>query len=279
MSIIGLDVGGTKMTTGVVSNGKVRKTSSCQTNGKGTIKEILDQITGLLDGLVTADTKAIGVGVPGLVDKEGVAYETVNIPAWKKVPLKRILEKRYGIPAFVNNDANCFALGEKYFGKGKKYNNIAAVTLGTGMGTGIIINGQLYNGAHSAAGEFGQVLYKHGIMEQYSSGQFFLKKCEMNGDEVFARAKRRDLRALETYDEYGYHLGKALSLIVYAVDPEIIILGGSVSKAFRYFEKAMKKSLKESSYKKVFSHLKIDVSANPRISLLGAASLCLKSQH
>lgn len=277
MPIIGLDIGGTKMTAGIVDGGKVKKIASQPTKARGTIKEIVGQIFGLLKPLANYEAEAIGVGVPGLVDVErGVAYEAVNIPTWKKVELKKILEAEFKRPVYVNNDARCFVLGEKDFGKGKGYKNIAGVTLGTGMGTGLIIDGKLYNGAHGGAGEFGQARYLDGIMEQYSSGQFFLKKSGMNGDEAFELAKKRDKKALETYKEYGYHLGKALSLIIYAVDPEIVILGGSVAKALKYFEKTMKESLKESSYARTFERLKIVASNNENSALLGAGALVVE---
>ncbi|MBU4331740.1 ROK family protein [Patescibacteria group bacterium] len=275
MSIIGLDIGATKMTAGVLRGAGLKKVKTCQTKAKGTTDEILSQIFGLFDGLVNNGVKAIGVGVPGLVDEKGVVYEAVNIPAWDNMPLKKILEKKYQIPVYVNNDANCFALGKKYFGKGKKYNNIAGVTLGTGMGTGLIIDGKLYSGTSGGAGEFGQIKYLDGVMEDYSSGKFFIKKYKISGDEIFKLARKGDKKSLKIFDEFGYHLGKALSIIAYAIDPEIIILGGSVSEAFKFFEKSMKKSLKESSYKKTYSRLKIAVSNNPQGALLGAAALCL----
>ncbi len=215
--------------------------------------------------------------MPGPVDVErGIAYEAVNIPTWKKVKLKKILEAEFKIPTYINNDARCFALGEKYFGKGKGYKNIPAVTLGTGMGTGLIIDGKLYNGAHGGAGEFGQARYLDGIMEQYSSGQFFQRNYAMNGDEIFELAKKGDERALKIFEEYGEHLGKALSLIVCAVDPEIIILGGSITKAFRYFNKTMRMSLKRSSYARTYGRLKIAVSDEPNMGILGAGALVVE---
>lgn len=262
------------MTAGTVSNGKARNIVSCQSNTKGTTKEILGQIIGLLDGLMTVDVKAIGAGAPGLVDDKGTAYEAVNIPALKKAPLKKILEAKYQIPAYINNDGNCFALGEKYFGKGKKYNNIAGVTLGTGMGTGLIIDGKLYSGTSGGAGEFGQIKYLDGVMEDYSSGKFFTKKYHANGDEFFEKAKQGDKKALKIFDEFGYHLGKALSIIAYAIDPEIIILGGSISRAFEFYKISMKKSLRESSYGRSYAKLKIVISDNPNMGVLGAAALC-----
>lgn len=275
MSIIGLDMGATKIKAGLLSQGNLKKVVSQKIKAQGTEKEIIKQITDLLDCLMDKKIRAIGVGVPGIVDIEkGIVFEVVNIPSWKKVALGKILSQKYSLPTYINNDANCFALGEKYFGQAKKYDKIAAVTIGSGMGTGIIIDNKLYAGHNGGAGEFGQIIYKEGVMEQYSSGQFFLKKHGLKGEMLFAKAKRGHNEALKIFAEYGYHLGKALSIITYALDPQIIILGGSITQAFKFFEKAMKKSLKEASYKRTFNRLKIAVSANPAIAVLGAAALC-----
>lgn len=279
MSCIGLDLGATKMNAGLVVNRKITKIVSDKTKAQDAQKKIIKQITGLLDQLIDSKVESIGIGVPGLVDKEGVTYEAVNMPDWIRVPLKTILEKKYRLPVFVSNDAKCFALGEKYFGQGKKYRNIAGITLGTGIGTGIIINGKLYYGANGGAGEFGQAQYRDGIMEHYSSAQFFQRIYKMTGDEVYGLALKGDEKALAIFKEYGYHLGKTLSLIVYAVDPQVIILGGSVVQSYNFFEKAMKESLQESSYLLTYSRLKITVSDDPNMAILGAAALCMSGNR
>jgi glucokinase len=275
MSIIGLDIGGTKMTGGIIHHNHLKKSISRLTPAQGRPAEVIAQIISLLDSLVDQETQAIGLGVPGLVDTgQGMIFEAVNIPSWKKLALKKILEKKYGLPVFINNDANCFAAGEKQFGQGQKYHNLVGVTLGTGLGAGVIIDDRLYSGHTGGAGEFGQIGYQDGVVEQYASGQFFQKKHHLSGEALFEQALGGNKKSREIFEEFGYHLGKALSIIVYAVDPEIIILGGSVSTAFKFFEKSMKKSLKESSYKRSYSQLKISVSRHPHSALLGAAWLC-----
>ena len=274
MFSIGLDIGASKMSAGILSNQRLKKVINRATYAQSTQQEVIEQIFNLLDSLVDKQIQSIGIGVPGIVDvDQGVVFEVVNIPSWQEVGLKKVLEKKYKIPVYINNDANCFALGEKYFGQAKKYNNLAAVTLGTGMGTGLIINNQLYNGSTGGAGEFGQVPYQESIMEKYSSGQFFQKNYNINGEILFDKAQKGNKKSLKIFEEFGYHLGKALSIIVYSFDPEIIILGGSVAQAFKFFEKSMKKSLKESSYERSYSRLKISLSDNPHSALLGAAWL------
>ena len=171
----------------------------------------------------------------------------------------------------VNNDANCFALGEKYFGEGKNYDNIVGLIIGTGVGAGIIINGKLYCGQNCSAGEFGRIPYLDRNVEYYCSGQFFQKEYNINGEELYQKANRK---AKKIFGIYGKHLGKAVSMIVNSIDPQIIILGGGVSKAYCLFKDSMLESLKEWIYKKTFSNIKIKASNTKNIAILGAASLC-----
>jgi len=187
------------------------------------------------------------------------------------------LEKKFKIPVFTENDANCFVLGEKYFGKGKKYKNIAGVIIGTGLGTGIIINEKLYSGSNGGAGEFGQITYLKHNVEYYCSGKFFEKEYKMKGESLYERVLKNDAKAFRIFNEYGKHLGKALSIIINSTDPEIIILGGSASKAYRFFKNSMICSLKESVYRRTFQSIRITVSDNKDAALLGAASLCFKN--
>ena len=112
----------------------------------------------------------IGVGVPSIVDVEkGIVYDVQNIPSWKEVHLKQLLEERFQVPVFINNDANCFAIGEKHFGKGKDHENMIGLIVGTGMAGGIIIKNQLYNGYNCGSGEFGMIPYLEHNYEYYSS--------------------------------------------------------------------------------------------------------------
>lgn len=276
MNIIGIDVGGTKIEAGKVSKNKIEELLSIKTNSNASQDKIISQITSLIDKLIDKNTKSIGVAVPAIVEN-GIVFETVNILSWKNIPLKKLLEQKYKIPTFVNNDANCFALGEKYFGIGKFYQNIVALTIGTGLGAGIIINGRLYLGHNCGAGEFGEVIFKNHNFEYYCSGKYFLNEYHLKGEELFEKAKQNNKEALTIFNKFGKNLGKALAMIVHSVDPEIIILGGSVSKAYKYFEKTMKESLKESIYVRSFSRLKIELSKREEIIILGAASLNLDS--
>jgi glucokinase len=197
----------------------------------------------------------------------------MNIPSWKVVPLKEMLEKRYNVPVYVNNDANCFAVGEKYFGKAKSYKNIVGVTLGTGLGCGLIFNGKLYEGSNCGAGEFGNVPYLQHNVEYYCSGQFFTDEKKVSAIDLFQKAQNGDPNALQLFDEYGFHLGVVLKSILYSYDPEIIILGGSVSQSFEFFKDAMFHAMQDFAFSNVLANIKIDVSDLENAAIYGAAAL------
>jgi len=274
MAIIGIDLGGTKISAGIVKNKRLTKVITQKTDSKSSKNKIINQISKIIEELFDSSVKSIGIGVPGIVDKNGVLYEAVNIPSLNKIPLKKNLEKKFKIPVFIENDANCFALGEKYYGEAKKYKNIVGVIIGTGLGAGIIIDGNLYSGTNGSAGEFGQIIYlKHNI-EYYCSGKFFQKEYKIKGEILYEKASKNNSKSVKIFNEYGRHLGKALSLIINSIDPDIIILGGSVSKSFKFFKNSMLKSLKESIYKTTFRNIKVIVSKKKDIAVLGAALLC-----
>ena len=122
--------------------------------------------------------------------KRGVVYDVQNIPSFKEVDLKRILEEEFKIPTYINNDANCFIVGEKYFGAGRDYKNIVGLIIGTGLGAGLYTNGKLYCGTNCGAGEFGMLPYKDGIYEDYCSGKYFSNGLKTTGKEIFYRAEK-----------------------------------------------------------------------------------------
>jgi glucokinase len=223
---------------------------------------------------LTKSTTAIGIGVPGLVDAaQAIVYDVVNIPAWKEVTLKKLLEERYQIPVLVNNDANCFAIGEFYFGKGKDQDSMIGLTIGTGLGSGIIINKKLYAGRNGGAGEFGMINYLDKYYEYYASGQFFQNIYQTDGEIVFKKAQSGDAAALKMYEEFGMHLGNAINTILYAFDTDLIVLGGSVKQSLPYFSKTMWQQIKTFAYGKAIESLRIEVSELTNSGILGAAAL------
>lgn len=279
-NLIGVDLGGTNIRAGKIVDNKIVHLTKVSTPSKGDVEEVMDKIYALIDGCIDSATVSIGVGVPSVVDVEkGIVYDVVNIPSWKVVPLKKLLESRYKVPVYVNNDANCFVVGEKYFGKALAYKNIVGITLGTGLGCGLIFNGKLYEGSNCGAGEFGNVAYLSHNVEYYCSGQFFTDEKKVSAVDIFNKAKKGDIKAIQLFDEYGFHLGEALKSILYAYDPEVIILGGSVSQSFDFFKDAMFHALQNFAYSSVLANLKIDVSELENSAIFGAAALPMIKQQ
>jgi len=278
-TIIGVDVGGTNIGLGRVEKDHFNECKSFDISAQGTKEKILEEIINSIYSVFDDNVAGIGIGVPSLVDvSKGIVYNVQNIPSWDEVHLKNILEEQFGIPVYVNNDANCFTVGEKYFGKGKRFSNMVGLTLGTGLGAGIIINNRLYSGTNCGAGEFGSIPYKDQILEYYCSGQSFKKVYNIEGSIVFEKAKLGDTKALKIFKEFGYHLGNAIQAILFSVDPEAIILGGSVSRAYPYFSDAMWACVNKFPYQHSLKNLLIEVTTQPHISILGAAALYYDSQ-
>lgn len=278
-NIVGVDLGGTNIRAGKIVDDKIVHLSKLPTPSKGTIEEVMVQLRGVIDECFDNSTQTIGVGVPSVVDVEkGIVYDVMNIPSWREVPLKALLEERYGVPVFVNNDANCFAVGEKYFGKAKSYKNIVGVTLGTGLGCGLIFNGRLYEGSNCGAGEFGNLPYLFHNVEYYCSGQFFSDEKKVKAIDTYHLALKGDEMALAIFSEYGFHLGASLKSILYAYDPEIVILGGSVSQSFDFFKDSMFAAMQDFAFSNVLANMMIEVSELENSAIYGAAALPLIKQ-
>ena len=274
VKIIGVDLGATNIRGAIVSGESIGEIKSQRINTKGTEEQVLQDVFTIIDALITSDVEAIGIGVPSVVDVEkGIVYDVQHIPSWKEVHLKQILEEKYHIPVYVNNDANCFALGELYFGAGMGNKNLIGLTLGTGLGAGIIINSRLYAGPNCGAGEFGMADYLENNYEYYCSGSFFHNVYGLNGEEVFDKAKNGDEHALQLYAELGTHLGNAIKLVMYCYDPELIVLGGSVQLAYDYFAQTMWERIKTFGYPKSAEKLQIKRSTLKNSAILGAAAL------
>lgn len=279
-NIIGVDLGGTNIRAGKIVGKDIVQIQSAPTPAMEPEQVVIEAIFAVIDPCIDEQTQSIGVGVPSVVDVEkGIVYDVVNIPSWKEVHLKEILENRYKLPAYINNDANCFALGEKYFGKAQTYNSVVGLTIGTGMGSGLIFNGKLYEGVNCGAGEFGNIPYLSSNFEHYCSGQFFAEEKSVSGYDTFLKAQQGDANALEMFAEYGFHMGQAIKSILYAYDPEIIVLGGSLSKSFEFFKDQMYESVKDFAYSNVLKNLKIEISELEHSAIYGAAALFLNKNE
>jgi glucokinase len=277
--VIGIDLGATNIRGAVVTGDTLSEIVSARIHSDGSVEKVLNDIYQVVDALIDDSIVAIGIGVPSVVDvAEGIVYDVQYIPSWVEVPLKKLMEARYHIPVFVNNDANCFAVGEFHFGKGKGVDSMIGLTLGTGLGAGVIINNKLYAGYNCGAGEFGLFNYKENVLEFYCSGSFFQNVYQLDGVQVFEDAKKGDAHALELYQELGTHIGHAIKMVMYAYDPQLIILGGSVRLAYDFFQENMWKKIKTFAYTKSAERIRIEVSALQNSGILGAAALYYDAQ-
>ena len=272
--LIGVDLGGTNVRAAHISSKGIEKMNIEAVKSKGTVEEVLEQIFGLIDQLGIQGIEGIGLGVPGPVDEDkGIVYELINIPAWEKVEVRKVFEERYGIPVKVQNDANCFAVAEKIFGKGRGCRSFIGLIVGTGMAGGIFINNQLYTGPNSMAGEFGMMKYLDKFYEYYSCGQFFSNVHGISGKEAYDKAISGDKKAIAMWKEFGYHLGAAIEAILYAYDPEKIVLGGSVGQSLSLYEEYIWTALDNFAFKNSLKNLRIEASELDNPGLLGAAAL------
>ena len=273
-AILGLDIGGTGIKGGVLVNGHLEDIRSIPTPAQESKEFILKTISDFIKTYEHHDFVGIGIGIPGLVDaREGVVLGLANIPSFQHVELKKYLTEIFHKPVFINNDANCFAIGVHKYGVGKPFKNLVGITLGTGTGGGIVINGHLYSGVFSAAGEWCSAPYLDQNYEYYCSGKFFQNFYNNKPKTLAKMALAGDAEAQKAFDEFGHHLGELLKMILYSLAPEAIILGGSIRKSFPLFKNSLYKTLQTFSYPNVLEDLKILISELDETAIHGAVAL------
>ena len=269
---IGVDLGGTNIRAALVDGTNVIRKEKAPCPAKGTQEEVINAIAALIEPLICDEVTSIGIGVPSVVDTaKGIVYNVANIPSWQEVHLKEIYENRFGIPVHINNDANCFSLGESRFGQGRGYKDVVGITLGTGVGSGIIINGHLYEGRNAGAGEIGCLSYLDKDYETYCSTPFFVAH-ETTGAELSAKAESGDAAAQALWDEFGHHLGELVKAALFAYDPEAIIFGGGIAAGYPHFEAAMRKTIETFPFETA-KDVKILFSTDGDMGLYGASVL------
>lgn len=274
---LGIDLGATSFKYGLVSGDKVIRSIDHPVHASHSQEHLLALLKAGIKELIDPEVVAIGIGVPGIVDPQtGTIYDIQNLPQWKEVALRDILINEFKLPVAINNDANCFTLGQYHYGAAKSFKNFVGITIGTGLGMGVVIDGKIYNGQLCGAGEIGMLPYLDGILEDYAASFFFSKHYSAAGQELHQRALVGDKRALKAFEEFGVHLGNALKIVNYTYAPEAIILGGSITNAYSFFEQSMHTQLSTFAYPKQIANLKLDVANGLDSSILGAASLCLQ---
>lgn len=278
----GVDLGGTTVKMGVFTvEGSLLSDWEIPTRKEEDGKYILDDIAESIkeriekDAINVEDVVGVGIGVPGPVTSTGIVKGCVNL-GWGDVPVEEILKDKTGFPAKAGNDANVAALGELWQGGGKGFDNLVMVTLGTGVGGGIVLDGKIVTGSHGAAGELGHmpVVYdetevcgcgKKGCLEQVASATGIVKETKkilinssadstlrsienFTAKDVFDAAKAGDEVALQSVDKLGEYLGIAFSHIACVVDPDVFIIGGGVSKAGDFLVNAINKFYVEKAF-------------------------------
>jgi len=291
--VIGVDLGGTKISTGIMSRqGDILgKAVTIPTDANKPRKKILGNIkksinTALNSAKITIGSiSGVGIGSPGPLDIErGIILTPQNLPNLHYCNIKQEIQSVYSLPVYANNDANCFVLGECCFGAGKGAKIACGLTLGTGLGCGIVINGKIFAGATDTAAEIWCSPYLNGNFEDYISGRG-IQKIYKNKSlriaypaEIAKWAEGGDVDAKLAWNEFGKHLGFVLSYIVNLIDPELIILGGSISNAYELFYQTMEKSLRENINPRPRETVKVVKAKLGDISgVIGAASLALSN--
>lgn len=272
---LGIDIGGTTISLGLVDNGLIIK-KICRPSfaPDASQHQTFEHLESLIDELITPEVTGIGCGVPSVVDTvKGIVYDAANIRSWQECHLKEELEAKYGIPVHVNNDSNCYALGAYGAYDGKKPQMMLGVTLGTGVGAGLVMDGQIVNGPHAGVGELCCIPYLDGIAEDYCSSKFFLNKG-VTPKDAGMRAITGDAEAKQMFDEYAGHLGKFIAIALYAYDADAIVLGGGVANNFPIFKESLMASINANFiYKNALADLKVLAMTDDSLAILGAAIL------
>lgn len=277
---IGIDVGGTNVKIALVDNkGKIIYSNSIPTRAEMgyeyTINNMKDAITELIKETKSdpKNIESIGFGFPGQIDyQKGIVRLAPNIPGWVDVPIAEIMEKEFGIPTRVDNDVRCAALGELNYGAGQGCDNLICITVGTGIGSGLVINGKLVRGASNAAGEIGHIKLDmnggplcgcgdRGCLEAFASGPSIVALAEeyIKGGKstkyrelanpditpyiVSEAAKQGDPVAKRIFTIVGEYIGIGLASVVNLLNPEKIIIGGGVAAAGDLLLTPIKESL------------------------------------
>ena len=278
--LLGIDLGATNVRVGRVLQDKIETMEQAPIDQTDDPDTLINQIVSLIETSWHPAIKSIGVGVPSVVDVEkGIVYDVQNIPSWKEVHLKDILEERFSVLTWVNNDANCFVLGERYYGQAIGKKNVIGLIIGTGFGAGIVLNGTLVSGTNCGAGEVGMLPYRESILEHYCSGQFFERFFGEKGASIYEKAQQGDQEAIDRFSEYAHHISEGIKAILYAYDPEMIVLGGATAQIWPFIEQKVWKGLGSFAYPNSLKDLRILPSTLDHVAVLGAAALALDSTN
>lgn len=255
-TVIGIDLGGTAIKLGrFLADGTCLNSLTIPTPQPATPEAVTDAIATAVHQLNSNGTcLAIGIGTPGPADASGrVAKVAINLVGWNDVPLADWLESKTSLPTILANDANCAGLGEAWLGAGQHYQNLILLTLGTGVGGAIILDGQLFTGHQGAAAELGLITINldglpcnsgnQGSLEQYVSIGAIRRQTGKEPLELGLAAEQGEPEAIKFWHQYGRLLGAGLASLIYVLTPEAIIIGGGVSASAKFFLHSTQKEI------------------------------------
>lgn len=316
--ILGIDLGGSKIMSAVAtSEGRIvarhRRPTPAQDGPQAVIREIFEAARGTLKdaGITAAQLGGIGIGAPGTSNPDtGVIYTSPNLPGWRDVPLKDIVEREFGVRTVLGNDANAAALGEFCFGGGRGVRNLIYVTISTGIGGGIILDGKLYTGASGAAGEVGHMTIdingprcncgSNGCWEALASGTALAREARrlveqgeqtsilacaggdahrISAETVYAAARDGDQVARGLIARTGYYLGVGFANLVNIFNPELILVGGGLSNIGDMLLEPAMKTVRERAFKAAVEAVRFaPAQLGADAGVLGAVALALQGR-
>jgi glucokinase len=259
---VGIDIGGTKTAVSAGREGIVleKKAFPTDRNLKTALENIFREIEALR-GVYGGGIAALGISCGGPLDSgRGIVQSPPNLPGWDEVPIVEMLEKKFSLPAFIENDANACALAEWYYGAGRGCKNMIFLTFGTGLGAGLILDGKLYRGANGLAGEAGHIRMsedgppgygKRGSLEGWCSGAGLSGAYQeaygekISGGEVCVRAERGDEKALAIIEKSAFMLGRSLALFIDLINPDRIVIGSIFTRSEALFRAGIEKVIRD----------------------------------
>jgi len=289
--MIGVDFGGTQIKAGVVENGEVVRSKTTPTPAGSSPDRVLDAIADTVRGLDPKPT-SVGVAIPGEVDSEGKCWGLPNVPGFKGVMFGEGLSERLGCPVAVENDATTAALGERLYGHGRRHPSFLMMTLGTGIGGGLVIGHQLYPGTYGFAGEIGHFTIDsspdawacacgmRGCVEAYAGTRGLMRAFAEYGRsatevlDIATSARAGEEAGLRTFERMGYAIGQALANIQNVLDLSAIVFTGGVSQSFDLIEPQVRTALRRHCFAHPPAEVPLLVSElGARAGVIGAAHL------
>ena len=301
--VIGVDLGGTNLRTALVSqNGEVAgkiKEPTCASDGHAkVVQKLIENIKAQQDSALRKGTKiaAVGVGAPGVIHAEtGVVVKSPNFPDWNNLPLKKELETALALPVSIENDANAAALGEQWRGAGQGIASMIFLTLGTGVGGGIVLDGRIWPGADGMAGEIGHMTIipdgrrcgcgNTGCLEMYASSRGIVMTYQerssrskvITSEDIYQAARDGDVLAGDVMKDMGRLLGIGIANLINIFNPEMIVIGGGVKDAWPLFIEATRGEIKKRAFEYPAARTQIVPSVlGDDAGMIGAAALAFQ---